>query len=468
VTIISFASKKMDAIAHFAEHVATRGYADIPDAAIAAAKVFILDTLGVALAGSSGPKAQELARAQALWGNGSDARVWATGDRLPAPAVAFCNAYQAHNAEFDCVHEGAVAHVMSVLLPVALAGAERMAKIEGKPVDGRRLMEAVILGVDIAASLGLAATSGLRFFRPAAVGAFGGTAALGKLMGFDTRRLQHAFALAYGQLCGNMQAHTEGSLLLAMQMGFNARNAVAACDLARLGFEGPANILEGPFGYFKLIEASGDPQRVIGDLGRIWRITEIAHKPFPSGRATHGIIDACLELKHKHDLQAEHISEIKACVPPLVHHLVGRAPRTQMPINYARLCAPYVAACVLLRGTVELKDFTDAAYADAETQDLASRVVIEVRDRGDPNALTPVELEITLGDGARLATRIEVVYGNPAKPMTRDAHIAKFVANAAAAARPISTEQAQTLVALVDRLEDINDATHIVDTLVGA
>jgi aconitate decarboxylase len=252
----------MDAITEFAEHVAARGYDDLPAAAIAAAKTFLLDTLGVGLIGSSGPKARELVGIQPLWGSGSDARVWSTGERLPAPAAAFCNAYQIHNAEFDCVHEAAVAHVMTIVLPVALAGAERMAKVEGKAVDGRRLIEAVVLGVDVAASLGLAATSGLRFFRPATVGVFGGAAALGKLMGFDAGRLQHAFAIAYGQLSGNMQAHTEGSLLLAMQMGFSARNAVVACDLANAGFEGPANILEGPFGYFKLAYHGGRAQTV--------------------------------------------------------------------------------------------------------------------------------------------------------------------------------------------------------------
>lgn len=458
----------MDAITHFAEHVANRGFADIPDAAVAAAKVFILDTLGVGLAGSSGPKAAELVRAQALWGSGDDARVWATGERLPAPAVALCNAYQVHNAEFDCVHEAAVAHVMTVVLPVALAGAERMARRGIKRANGRQLLEAVVLGVDVAASLGLAATSGLRFFRPATVGAFGGAAALGKLMGLDAQRLQHAFAITYGQLCGNMQAHTEGSLLLAIQMGFNARNAVAACDLALRGFEGPANVLEGPFGYFKLIEAGGDPRRVVGDLGRVWRITEVAHKPFPSGRATHGIIDACLELRQRHELRAGDIAHVKAYVPPLVNHLVGRPPRREMPINYARLCAPYVAACALVRGTVGLSDFNAAAYADEVTQGLAQRVVIEVCDHGDPNALTPVEVEILLTTGERLATRIEVVYGNPAKPMTRSAHIAKFMANAASAAKQVSVEQTEMLVALVDDLEEVADATLIIDALIGS
>jgi 2-methylcitrate dehydratase PrpD len=124
----------MDAIAAFA------GMSRIPGSsgtAVNAAKTFILDTLGVGLAGSSGPKAQELAHAQSIWGSGDDARVWSTGERLPAPAVALCNAYQVHNAEFDCIHEAAVAHVMTVVLPVALAGAERMARIEGRPVDGR-------------------------------------------------------------------------------------------------------------------------------------------------------------------------------------------------------------------------------------------------------------------------------------------------------------------------------------------
>ena len=456
----------MDAIAAFAEHVAERSYRDLPDAAVNAAKTFILDTLGVGLAGSSGPKAQELVRAQALWGSCDDARVWSTGERLPAPAAAFCNAYQVHNAEFDCIHEAAVAHVMTVVLPVALAGAERMSRIEGKAVDGRLLIEAVVLGVDVAASLGVAATSGLRFFRPATVGAFGGCAALGKLMGFDVRRLQHAFAIVYGQLCGNMQAHAEGSLLLAMQMGFNARNAVVACDLARLGFEGPANILEGPFGYFRLIEA-GDPRRVAGDLGRIWRITEVAHKPFPSGRATHGIIDACIELKRRHGLRVADIAGVKAYVPLLVHHLVGRPPRMEMQINYARLCACYVAACVLLRGTIGFGDFNDTAYADAETQDLANRVSIEVRDADDPNALTPIEVEVTLKNGARHTARMDVIYGNPAKPMTREEHVSKFVGNAAAAAQPLRREQAEALVALVDRLEEIGDVTRIVDHLIG-
>ncbi|MGI9421759.1 MAG: MmgE/PrpD family protein, partial [Hyphomicrobiaceae bacterium] len=174
----------MDAIAAFAAHAVKTRYEAIPASAIAAAKIFVLDTIGVGIVGSSGPLAPELARAQNKFGTGDDTRVWSLGTRLPAAAAAMCNAYQIHNSEFDCVHEAAVAHVMSAVLPATLAHAERSGGI-----DGQRLLEAVIVGVDVASSLGVAATSGLRFFRPATVGAFGATAAVGKLMGFDEARM---------------------------------------------------------------------------------------------------------------------------------------------------------------------------------------------------------------------------------------------------------------------------------------
>jgi 2-methylcitrate dehydratase PrpD len=285
-------------------------------------------------------------------------------------------------------------------------------------------------------------------------------------MGFDAERMLHAFSLAYGQVSGTMQAHSEGSMLLAMQMGFAARNAIVACDLAGRGFEGPRNILEGPFGYFRLIEEAGEPAHVAADLGRIWRISEVAQKPFPSGRATHGIVDGCLELQRRHGFAPTDVARIKARVPPLVHHLVGRPPRPVMAINYARLCAAYVAARALMRGTVDIEDFRPTTYSDAATQALAQRISIVVLDSGDPNALVPVEVEVWLHDGTRHAITLDVVYGNPAKPMTREGHLAKFRSNFAIACPTHSTDMAERLIAAVDDLDHLDDVSHLVDLMV--
>jgi aconitate decarboxylase len=451
----------MDAIAIIADHVVTSRFSDLPSEVIGAAKTFILDTFGVGLAGGSDPLAADLVATCAIWGHGQDARVWGSDTRLPAPSAAMCNATQVHNCEFDCLHEGAVVHAMSVVLPAAMAGAERK-----RNVSGADLIAAISVGVDVCACLGVAATRGLRFFRPATAGTFGGVAALGKLVGLDKAQMVNAFSIAYGQLCGTMQAHTEGSPLLAMQMGFSARNAVVACDLAARDFAGPQNVLEGPYGYFSLFEPGGS-SAFVQDLGRRWFITELAHKPFPCGRASHGIIEACLHLWGRHGLAADLIQSAKARVPPLVYHLVGRPATQEMSSNYARLCAPYVAACALSRGKVGLADFRSLAFRDPHTQDLARRIAIEKAEANDTNALTPIEVQIYLRDGAQHTSKIDKVYGNPAKPLSRADHLAKFYNNCAAAAEPLARARADRLVACIDRLERVPDVAELVDLLAG-
>lgn len=446
-----------DPIFALAEHVSGTTFEDIPVDAIAAAKTFVLDTIGVAISGTNGPMARDLVGAMSAMGDGQDARVFGTGQRMPSNISALCNAYQAHCQEYDCVHEGAVAHVMTVVLPAALAVAERTGGI-----TGQRLLEAVVLGVDVAATLGVAAKSGLRFFRPGTVGAFGGTAAAGKILGFDTATMVEAFSLVYGQVGGTMQAHTEGSGLLAMQMGFNARNAVTAVDLAAAGFTGPHNILTGDFGYFRLIEDGGDPESAISHLRDSWKITEVAHKPFPSGRATHGILDGCLSLQQQHGFSAEDITSIDLTVPPLIEHLVGRPPRSEMAINYARLCARYVLACAMHGGGIKMSDFTDAAYRRQDRQQTAGNISITVLDGGDPNALAPIGIEILLHDGTRLSGLVEAVYGSPEKPMTRAAHLDKFRQNCRDGRSAFPPEQMEAMIELVDDLESLRDVAVLV------
>ncbi|MGI9505943.1 MAG: MmgE/PrpD family protein, partial [Geminicoccaceae bacterium] len=140
-----------DGISAFTDHVAGTRYQDLPPSAIGSAKTFILDGFGVGIAGSSGPWLEGLIESAGLQGRSNDARVWVFGDRLPASAAAMINAYQMHNSEFDCVHEAAVVHAMTVPLATAMAEAERSGA-----VDGKSLITASVLGVDVAAHIGVA------------------------------------------------------------------------------------------------------------------------------------------------------------------------------------------------------------------------------------------------------------------------------------------------------------------------
>lgn len=451
----------MDAIDAFAEHVVRTGYDDLPPEAIAAAKTFILDSFGVGVAGSAAPQAKEVFDAAKRWGSGSDARVWCYGAAMPAPAAALCNGWQIHNSEYDCVHEAAVVHPMAVLLAATMAHAERAGG-----VSGRDLLCAITLGVDVAVGIGLASRAPMRFFRPATAGAFAATAAVGRLMGFDAATLTRAFGIVYGQLCGTMQAHAEGSPLLALQIGFNARNAVVACDLAAAGLSGPRNLLEGPFGYYRLFEGAHDLAPIVDGLGKVWRIAEVAHKPFPSGRATHGVLDGVLGLIREQRFVAEDVERIECRVPPLTERLVGRPAHEDMAASYARLCAPYVIACALLTGGVDLSDFRPEAMADPARIALARRVRIEAHGNPDPNALAPVHVAVRLHSGRTCETTVHEVYGSPARPMRREAHLAKFRTNWISGASALPEAAAERLIGLVDELEATRDVAALVDLMV--
>lgn len=451
----------MDGIDTLARHVVSTGFDDLPPPAVAAARTFILDSLGVGIAGSAGPWVEQLIASQWRHGPGDEARVWVRGTPLSASAAAVCNAYQIHNSEFDCVHEAAVVHPMAVLLAAVMAHAERAGG-----VSGASLINAVTLGVDVACHIGVASRAPLTFFRPATAGAFAATAAVGRLMGLDRGALTDAFGIACAQACGTMQAHTEGLALLGMQIGFNARNALVACDMAAAGIPGTRDVLEGPFGYYRAFEGEYDLAAVLPEVGRTWRIAEVAHKPFPSGRATHGVLDGALELQREHGFEAGDVSRIEARVPPLTHRLVARPCHDEMLANYARLSAPYVTAVALLRGTLTVEDFRAQALAEPERIALGKRIAIHADDNPDHNALTPVSVAITLVDGRCLETTLDVVYGNPAKPMTREAHLAKFRANCAAGARALEPAAVDRLITLADDLESLDDVRALVDLAV--
>lgn len=456
-----------DAIEAFADHVVSTPFDAIPAEAIAAAKVFLLDSLGVGLAGTRAPYVDEWIAGYRAATPGSGGRIWGIGGSLPTPAAAAVNGFLIHNSEFDCVHEAAVLHPMATLLPAVLAEAEARAG-RGAAIDGRALLRALVLGVDVSTSIGNAVTTGLKFFRPATAGGFGGVAAIAAVAGFDQRRLLDAFGLYYAQAGGTMQAHTEGLALLAMQAGFCSRNAVVAALMAEQGIAGTRGTLEGPFGFLRVMEDGYDRDALLDGLGKIWRITEVAHKPFPSGRATHGLIDAVSGLQGEHGFTADAVERIDASVPPLTQRLIGRPVADGMKANYARLSGPYTAARMLVAGKLDLDDFSDAALADAATLDLGARVSVTVDKNPDPNAFAPVSVAIVLKDGRRLERTVGTVYGNPAKPMAREAHLAKFRRNFAHARGNLLPENADKLISLIDQLESLNDVRVLLDMMVAA
>lgn len=367
----------------------------------------------VAAAGAHAPGAAGVLAAAQRWGKGEDARLVGSTDRLPAAGAAFVNAFRIHCLEWDAVHEPAVVHALSVVTAALGASIDRMGGC-----DPDTALSALAVGVDVASGLGVAASSPLRFFRPATAGCIGAALAVARIEGAVP--LEDVLGLAYSFGAGTMQAHVEGSIALPLQIANAARSAIMAVDLARAGLTGPHDSLEGQFGYFQLFD-EGDLSRYTDHIGRPWRISEISTKPFPSGRASHGVLGLLQQLA----VPPREIAWIEAFVPPLVKRLVGRPMLLEMSPAYARLCLPLLAALICRDGHVDPRAFTAETFADRAILDLAGRVIVNDNGDADPNALSPQRVVITRADGSRAEHHIPATMGSPDAPLSPAAANAK-------------------------------------------
>ncbi len=445
----------------FAHHVVSSRFEDLPREAIDHAKVFILDSLGVGISGSSADGAAPLLQAGSRWGTGEEALVWGTGRRVPATTASLVNAFQIHCQEFDCVHEGAVLHPMATLLPAALAFAERTGGL-----SGRDLLVAVTTGVDVSTTLGVASNSPLVFFRPATAGGFGAAAAVGRLAGLSERQVVHAFGIQYAQTSGTMQPHVEGSVVLPMQVAFNGRAAVQSVDMVLAGIPGPIDTFEGPFGYMPVFEKEWDLEPGLAKLGREWQISQVSHKPFPSGRAGNGLIEGLMRFIAEKPFPKEAIESVVVTGPPLINRLCARPDVPAPNGNYARLCAAFIGAKVLQNDRIGLEHYRGDELIDARTHDLAKLFSMRVDGNPNPNALVPHEVVVRAKDGQEWRWLCEAMLASPSRRLSREGHLAKFRTCCTFAASPLKAGAVEDLIMAVDQLETVADIRDLV-ALIG-
>jgi 2-methylcitrate dehydratase PrpD len=438
------------------EFIAGLSPADIPAETYSIALRALSDTFAVGIAGSATAGAGQVRRA--LLGSDVGRGTWSSAGTVSPASAALVNAYQVHCLEYDCVHEPAVVHALSVVTAAVTACAEALVDAEGT-----RFVAATVIGVDVASRLGVAARDGLRFFRPATAGVLGAAIGCGWLLGLDETELLNVLGLASSQVSGTMQAHVEASPSLPVQIGFAARAAVTAVDLARAGLPGARQSLFGPFGYFTLIENGGSAEVLLADLGARWLIDEISHKPFPSGRATHAAIELAQTMLHESSHSASEVQRVSLTAPPLVVRLAGRPAHAHMEPAWARLCIPYLTAHALRHGSVDLTSFTPAALGDRATLELASRVTVLDDLTTDQNALAPQTMTIEFTDGTRMTSLAQHLLGSPTHPMS-SAQLRQKVENCVATGRG-SASSAEELVSAVNALPQRDSLTALFSIL---
>lgn len=386
---------------------------ELPQLVLDDTKRLLADTLA---GGAAGARSTQSAKLLTAYSDSDGVARLLVGRCANPMDAAFLNGFAIHCLEWDAVHEGAVVHALSVVTSALLAQSDA---VGGS--DSERFLTALAVGVDIASGLGIAASEPLAFFRPATAGFIGASLAAARLTDLPAERYADVMGIAYSFLAGTMQAHVEASIALPLQIANAARAAVTAISLVQAGMDGPHQALEGQFGYSRLIEPL-DLSRYTDGLGTVWRISEVAIKPFPSGRASHGALGE-LESLYREGLRLRDVAKIELFAPPLIERLVGRPYRPQMTAAYARLCLAILAPILLRDGVIDPALFEGEALHERELVELADKVTVQVDGNTDGNALAPQRIVITKTDGPIIERVIHANLGSIENPLS-DAQLA--------------------------------------------
>jgi 2-methylcitrate dehydratase PrpD len=446
-----------------ARNVADITYEDLPEAAVGAAKRRFLDALGVTLAaGTLGEGCRAFVDLAMEAGGIEESTILGFGARAPAPMAAFANGSMAHALDFEDVHDRAPAHPNAATIPAALAVAESIGSVSGK-----RFLTAMVLGSDLVCRLGLALNENpleSGWYIPPILGAFGATAATGKLLLLSTEQLVDAFSLTLLQAtCSAELTRSPRSLVRSVRDAFSAQAGVISGLLAQRGVTGFDHPLEGEAGLFGLYSRGNyDPAALTNDLGRTFEGANVSFKPWPSCRGTHSYIDAVLQSLETDGLRPGDVERINLVVSPVNKMLCEPLKSKQRPATAidGKFSLPFVIATALIRGRVALDDFYPEAVEDREVLELARKVGYRVDTRLNLKEALRGSVELETRNGT-LSKRVDWPRGHPRNPISSEALVLKFKDCARHATTAISESRLDQAVDLIWNLEQVDDISQI-------
>lgn len=343
------------------------------------------------------------------------------------PGAAMLNGTLAHSLDFDDTHASGSLHPSAPIVPAAFAAAEMTG------AEGRAAIAAIVAGYEAQIRLSLALDPAAHYdrgFHPTATcGAFGAAAAAGRLLGLDPEGHANAFGIALSMAAGSMQYLVNGAWTKRSHVGHAAMCGLIAATLAREGYKGAADAIEGKWGFLHAYAPAADAGKVVDGLGRRWETLKIAVKPYPSCRYSHAPLDGILALACEHGIQAEEVEEVVVGLPEPGWKLIGDPePAKQSPKSVVdgQFSMAFCAAVALRGGGFTWDDYA-RHLGDPATLALCKRV----RSRVDPKAQADFPAEMSGSVRIRTArgafeTYVRVPKGEPANFLTAAELRAKF------------------------------------------
>lgn len=441
-----------------AKFVCSTEFKDIPSSAVANAKNYFLDCIGVTLAGSIDRNARIITEFVSETGGKPESSVLGTRVKVPAVSAALANGVASHTLDYDDTSDILIGHPSVISCPPSLAVGEATGGA------GKDVLAAYILGGEVASRLGEALTDkpySIGWHNTGTMGVFGAAVAAGKLLDLDEDQMAFAIGIAASSAAGIKINF--GTSCKSYHVGQACSSGVRAAILAKKGFTSSLNAIEGNKGLAQLLSGVF-LQDKIASIGKPFAISNPGYntKVYPSCAYTHSSIDAVLEIRHNSNFNVEDIVSVDCgCSQVAVDTVVYKIAQNSLQGKFSM---PFCVSLCLLEGRATPAEFTNEKTLDPKVIALEKKVFFhmdeEINARGylDRGA----KVKITLKNGKQFVQEIIHPKGDPENPLDRKGYVEKYEA---CAKMVLSDEMSnESALSLLD-LENCKDIRSVVSKL---
>ncbi|MDR5777169.1 MULTISPECIES: MmgE/PrpD family protein [unclassified Caballeronia] len=388
------------------------------------ARLSILDTIGCMVAGLASTEGRAFAAVESQ-DHSSDgtASVVGAARKLAPQIAARINAYLGDIFELNDLTGG---HASIAVVPAALALAEAV------QADGRALVEAVIVGIEVTSRVYAAYYDTMKSYEetgiapPGIPSTVGATAAAARLSGLSELETSNALsiAMALAGWCPAEVIFGQGGTIKPMLFGaWPASVAIQAVRYAKAGFDGPARVLESPIGLYSTLAYSFDASRITDP--DTWYLAKPRRKRHACCGYIHPALDAVGELR-TNGTDVVGAARIEIGMPA---YIIPGVSKTAPPraANEARFHAQYcVALAALGTDVIAPRHSVEFDVHLPQVSALMERIHI-VEDRELKHYHQCVVRGFDAAGLEQFSLRINAPKGSPGAPMT-DAEVRnKFI-----------------------------------------
>lgn len=405
----------------FIDKICSIAIDSITPQAIQMVKTCLIDTIGVAIAGSKELNSKETTLLTLL---GGDNEVCPIGwnEKTSLLSAIFINGLNSHYLELDDGVRYGVIHpsapLFSALIPVAIVNG----------IKWKQFLLGAICGYETSIRLASAIQPyhySAGFHPTATCCTLGVAVGVAVMLGYSRDEVKHAFSAASVSSYGTLKVLEDVSELKPYNCAKAALNGYIAAAMAKSGFVGPSDALTGDTGFLKMMASQYNEEILTGDRDYFY-VEKIYLKPYASCRHTHPEIEAAFNIRLKKDFDIRKVSDIEVVT---YKGVIGKHDSNEIyGESSARMSIPYSVAVALQTGRAGIKEFESPYIEDSFILGINKLVIIkgdEELSKMVPDKRVAV-VNVKQNDGKSFSCRIEYPKGEPENPLTSEELFIKF------------------------------------------